>query len=241
MFCDRDTVRRAIEGKYVALIGSGPGILQNPKGFIDSHEVVIRVNNHRITGDVTGKRTDIHYSFYGTSIRKKAEDLKREGVKLCINKCPNAQFMESAWHVANGKMRGIDFRYIYEERKDWWFAPTYVPTVAEFMKYFDLLGGHVPTTGFAAILDVLSCKPANCFLSGFDFFQSKVHNVNERWRPNNPDDPIGHVPDGERQWFASNVERLPVTMDEALAQAVARAARPAKPSNRVQFRPRNAA
>lgn len=237
-FIDRDEMRQHIEGKFVALVGSGPSVLHNPAGFIDSHEVVIRVNNYKLTGPLTGKRTDIHYSFYGTSVRKRVDELKRDGVRLCICKCPNAQFMESEWHTKNGKMRGVDFRYIYEERRNWWFCDTYVPTVAEFVQSFDLLGGHVPTTGFAALLDVLSCNPANVYMTGYDFFQSRIHNVHERWRPNNPDDPIGHVPDGEREWFATHVENLPVTMDEALNKALSRKLRS---SSRVQFHPRRAA
>lgn len=236
VFCDRERVREMIEGKFVALIGSGPGLLLNPPGFIDSHEIVIRVNNYALTGPVTGKRCDIHYSFYGTSIRKRVDELKRDGVKLCIAKCPNAKFMESDWHARNGKTRGVDFRYIYEERKDWWFCPTYVPTVDEFLEHFRLLNNHVPTTGFSALLDVLSFKPANCFLSGYDFFQSHIHNLSERWKPANPDDPIGHVPDAERAWFAANYPNLPVTMDETMAAALSRQVRP-QPGRKV-FRPR---
>lgn len=225
-FCDKETVRRAIEGKFVALVGSGPGLLKNLPGFIDSHECIIRVNNYVLTGPVTGKRTDVHYSFYGRSIRKKVSELQRDGVKLCICKCPDAQFMESEWHRKKGKMAGVDYHYIYEQRKDWWFCPTYVPTVDEFVAHFNLLGGHVPTTGFSALLDILSHKPANIYLTGFDFFQSRIHNLCERWNPVNPDDPIGHVPDAERAWFAANVENLPVTMDEVMMAAVKGEVRP---------------
>jgi hypothetical protein len=231
-FCDRDAVRRTIEGKFIALVGSGPGILMNPPGFVDSHEVIVRVNNYALTGPITGKRTDIHYSFYGTSIRKRVDELKRDGVKLCIAKCPNAKFIDSPWHERRGKTRGVDFRYIYEERKDWWFCDTYVPTVEEFMEHFHLLGDHVPTTGFAALLTVLQNKPANVFVTGFDFFQSGIHNVSERWKPANPDDPIGHVPDAERAWFAENFPKLPITMDETLAAAISRRVRP-QPQRRV--------
>lgn len=237
--CSREVLREAIEGKFIALVGSGPGVLMNPPGFIDSHEVVIRVNNYALTGPVTGKRCDIHFSFYGTSIRKRVDELKRDGVKLCIAKCPNAKFMDSPWHEKNAKPRGVDFRYIYEERKNWWFTPVYVPTVEEFMAHFRLLGNHVPTTGFDALLRILEFKPANVFLSGYDFFQSKIHNVNERWKQNNPDDPIGHVPDAERAWFAQNYPNLPVTMDETCRAALQNSVRPQ--SSRVPFRPRRAA
>lgn len=203
-------------------------------GFVDSHECVIRVNNYVMTGPVTGKRTDIYYSFFGSSIRKRVHELQRDGVKLCICKCPDAKFMDSEWHEKNNKPRGTDFRYIYEQRKDFWFCPTYVPTIDEFVAHFNLLGGHVPTTGFAALLDVLSYKPRNIFMTGFDFFQSRIHNLCERWSLGNPDDPIGHSPEAERAWFAANIADLPVTMDETLMVAVKGNVKPA----RIPFRRR---
>lgn len=238
-FCNRERVHRAINDKFVCLVGSGPGLLLNTPGFVDSHDVVIRVNNYALTGAITGKRTDIHYSFYGSSIRKKAAELQRDGVILCIAKCPDAQFMESEWHAKHGKMRGVDFRYIYEARKDFWFCDTYVPTVDEFMRSFDLLGGHVPTTGFSAVLDILSYGPANVYMTGFDFFQSRIHNLHEKWSPQNPDDPIGHVPDAEREWFAQNVSNLPVTMDEMLQAALRKGVKPQRMRSR-RFSPRAA-
>lgn len=98
-----------------------------------------------------------------------------------------------------------------------------MPTVQEFLAHFNLLGGHVPTTGFSAILEVLSLEPRHVFLTGFDFFTTGVHNVNERWRKANPSDPIGHSPAAERGWFMDNFDKHPITMDRALSQ-LARAA-----------------
>jgi hypothetical protein len=217
--CSKETVRQAIEGKRVALVGSGPGVMDNEPGFIDSHEVVIRISNYKLFPQ-TGYRTDIFYSFFGNSIRKTAEELKRDGVKLCMCKCPNAKFMESKWHERNGKLNGVDFRFIYERRKDWWFCDTYVPTTEEFMAHFELLGRHVPTTGFSALLDVLSYNPASIYMTGYDFFTSKVHNVDERWGQINHTDPIGHVPDAEKRWFMKNIKTLPITMDPRLKALV---------------------
>lgn len=222
-FCSKEHVRDMLQDKIIVIVGSGPGSLSNPTGFVDSHEVVVRVNNYKLMGG-TGKRTDVFYSFYGTSIKKSAIGLRQDGVKLCMAKCPDAQFMESDWHRDNNVMNGVDFRPIYEKRKDWWFCDTYVPTTEEFMHNFDLLGGHVPTTGFAALLDVLSYNPAHVYLTGFDFFATKIHNVNERWKSARRDDPICHVPHAERQWIADNVESLPVSMDSRMAAAVRKVA-----------------
>lgn len=204
-----------IRGKRVAVVGSAPSVLDNREGFVDSHEVVVRVNNYK-PGRQQGVRCDVFYSFHGGSIRKSAADLKADGVYLCMCKCPNAKPIESPWHERQGKQGGVDFRYIYEMRKNWWFCDTYVPTVARFLETFHLLKQHVPSTGFAAILDVLACEPLSVYLTGFDFFASRIHNVDEHWRPGDPADPIGHRPQLEAEWLAANCGRHPLTFDPRL-------------------------
>jgi hypothetical protein len=200
-------VAQRLRGKSVAVVGSGPGSLDNAAGFVDSHDLVVRVNNYK-TGPAQGFRCDIHYSFYGTSIRKSAQELQRDGVTLCMCKLPDSQPIESEWHRRHGKLVGIDYRYIYRNRAGWWFCETFVPGDARFLAKFDLLGQHQPTTGFAAILDVLACEPRSCFLTGFDFFTSKVHNVDEPWREKNTDDPICHRPDLELMWLREHRARF---------------------------------
>lgn len=225
-FLDRQQVRSRFDGKRVAIVGSGPGCLDNALGFVDGHDVVVRVNNYKLTR-ATGRRTDVYYSFFGRSIRKAAEELKRDGVTLCMSKIPNAHAIESEWHRRNGQMIGVDYRPHYERRKDWWFCDTYIPTVSEFMVGFELLGRHIPTTGFAAIIDVLSFRPAAVYLTGFDFFRSGVHNVDEKWRKGRPDDPICHVPERELAWVAQNTRKYPMTFDRRLTLALATAKRAA--------------
>jgi hypothetical protein len=218
-FCDKTFVESVFRDKMVVIVGSGPGSLSNPPGFIDSHEVIVRVNNYKLMGN-TGRRTDVFYSYFGLAVKKRISELKRDGVKLCMAKCPNAKIMKSEWHESTGQHYGVDFREIYERRKEWWFCKTYVPTMDEFMAHFHLLDGHVPTTGFSAILDVLSYNPAHVYLTGFDFFTTKIHNLNERWRSGNPDDPIGHVPDAERMWLKENIDSLPISMDARMKSLV---------------------
>jgi hypothetical protein len=219
-FLNRSEVRPWFEGRRVAIVGSGPGCDENSEGWVDSHEVVVRVNNFKTTAR-TGKRTDVFYSFFGTSIRKTSEELIRGGVKLCMSKVPNAHAIESEWHRRHGKMIGVDYRPHYERRKDWWFCDTYVPTVEEFLQPFNALERHQPTSGFAAIWDVLSFDPASVFLTGFDFFRSGIHNVNEPWMVKNTDDPIRHEPELERRWVAAAVNRYSIRCDKRLADAIA--------------------
>lgn len=221
-FLTRHEVRERFEGRSVAVVGSGPGVLQSAPGFVDGHDIVVRVNNYKLLNAATGHRVDVFYSFFGSSIRKESPELKRDGVTLCMCKCPNAQPIESEWHRKHKKMGGIDFTKIYRRRNDWWFCPTYIPEVEDFMATFRMLGGRVPTTGFAAILDVISFNPSAVYLTGFDFFTSGKHNVNEPWRvkKENNDDPIGHVPKGELEWLAANLHRYPITTDPLLTKTL---------------------
>jgi hypothetical protein len=215
-FCTNTEIEEFVKDKSVIVVGSGPTIKTNEKDYIDSHDIVVRVNNYKILDSRTGFRTDIHYSFYGQSIKKDKQDLIQDGVKFCICKCPNAKFMDSQWHNVRGKIRGTDFRYIYALRKHWWFCSTYVPSLEEFMETFNLLGGRIPTTGFSAILKMLSYKPSSLALTGFDFFESKIHNVDEAWRQVNQDDPIGHSPRHEKKWLLNNYKKYNIILEPHL-------------------------
>jgi hypothetical protein len=212
-FISYETVAQRFEGKTVAIVGSAPGVMDNQPGFIDSHDIVVRVNNYKLDPykKITGGRTDVYYSFYGNSIRKSASELKSDGVKLCMCKCPDSRFTESPWHIQHRKEMGIDFHWIYEKRKDWWFCDTYIPTTEHFVKNFKLLDNHVPSTGFSAILDIDGFDTKSVYLTGFDFFISRMHNVDEAWHNKAGDgDPIGHEPRKELGWLRENAERFQV-------------------------------
>lgn len=215
-FLYRSEVRPYFDGKRVAIVGSGPGVLDNESGHIDGHDVVVRVNNYKLLNS-TGRRTDVFYSFFGSSIKKKSEELRRDGTRLCMCKCPNAHAIESEWHRRHNKMIGVDYRPHYDRRRDWWFCDTYIPTVEEFLTPFELLGRHVPTTGFAAIFEILSHNPREVYLTGFDFFRSKIHNVDEAWRAGIPDDPFCHMPEREMAWLAEAAARYPISFDKTLS------------------------
>lgn len=185
----------------------------------------MRVSNYKLLGPHTGSRTDVFYSFFGSSIRKSREELQRDGVTLCMSKVPDCRFMESEWHTRNRKECGIDYRYIYRNRAAWWFCDTYVPTREVFLEKFNLLDQHQPTTGFAALLDLLSFD-CTVYLTGFDFFASNLHNVNEPWEGlnKNPDDPFRHQPLREKQWVAQYVAARTdkLILDEPLRELLGR-------------------
>lgn len=215
-FVSRSEIVPRFKAKRVAIVGSGPGCIANPPGFIDAHDVVVRINNYKLSVP-TGFRADVFYSFFGTSIRKSADELKHDGVTLCMCKCPNAHAIQSDWHRRKGQMIGVDYRPHYNRRKGWWFCDTYIPEIEDFLRWFNLLGRHIPTTGFAAILDVLSFGPSSVHLTGFDFFHSGMHNVDEKWCRRNPDDPIQHVPDRELAWLRANAKSHVLSFDKDLA------------------------
>jgi hypothetical protein len=218
-FCDAGVVLDFFKGKSVAIVGGSPNALDNKVGFIDSHDIVVRVNNYKLFPQ-TGHRTDVFYSYFGGAIKKTVKELMLDGVKLCMAKCPNTQFIKSEWHFRNNKMNGVDFRYIYRMRDGWWFCDTYVAKVDEFLAVFNMLDKHIPTTGFNAIYDVLKYKPKSVYITGFDFFESGFHNVNERWAKMNPKDPIGHRPDLEKAWLKNNINKYPIILDKHLQKVL---------------------
>ena len=218
-FMQFSEVADQIRGWSVAIVGGAPSALDNAPGFVDSHDLVVRINNYKI-GQAQGLRCDIFFSFFGNSIRKTPAELRANGVTLCMAKCPDAKPIESPWHEKHGKQAGIDFTYIYRARRDWWWTDTFIPDVPHFLRTFELLDGHIPTTGFAAILDVLACEPERVYLTGFDGFSSGLHNVNEKWKPGDPSDPIGHRPEMELAWIAANLENYPLSVDGKLTTLI---------------------
>jgi hypothetical protein len=195
---DYKFLKKSFKNKRVVIMGSAPNVLENKGKYINKFDYVIRINNYKIKGfeDKVGDRCDVFYSFFGSSIKKMKEELIEDGVKFCMCKCPDAFCFEHnvAWDKKN---RGSDFRWVYENRRDFWFCPVYIPTKKYFIKVFHSLGDHIPTTGFACILELIECQPQELYITGFDGFSSKIHNVNEPWREKHLDDPIRHIPGKE--------------------------------------------
>jgi len=207
-----DNLIQSFKDKVVVIIGSAPSALDNNSESIESHDEIIRVNNFKTTGtdlkgryydfrNKVGHRTDWHYSFYGGSIRTKVEEL--EGIKGHICKCPNEEIVHMTdWHKERHFEKACGWAWIYRKRNDYWVAPVYIPIKSHYLRLFNILGGHVPSTGFACIWEMLNLPVKRLYITGFDFFRSGVHNINEHWSTGkNPDDPIKHLPEKEFEFF----------------------------------------
>lgn len=224
---DLKYIQDFFRGKSVALIGSAPSCLENIGTKIDGHDIVVRVNNYKVRGIAArvGQRCDVFYSFFGSSIRKTRQELKADGVRLLMCKCPDAECHITEWHRAKGKENGGDFRWIYRMRSGFWFCETYVPTRERYMTFFERLGKHVPTTGFAAFLEIAETECRSLYVTGFDFFSSGRHNVNEPWREKNTDDPVRHLPAEEAKIMREMVAKdKRITVDKALQNIFGKAA-----------------
>ena len=64
-FVGIEEVKKRFYGKTVAIVGSAPSCIENNAGFIDGHDLVVRINNYKIDGyeNRVGNRTDVFYSF----------------------------------------------------------------------------------------------------------------------------------------------------------------------------------
>ncbi len=174
-------IETLIKGKRVVVLGSAPSVLNNDGKNIDSYDIVVRVNNFKIDGfeDKVGRKLDIYYSFFGRSIKKENDELKRHGLKFIMCKYPNEEFLS---HTGGIPKAGISdgCKWVYELRKDWWQFPLWIPKMKYFKQNFEKIF-RIPTTGVSAILDVLRFEPKELYVTGFDFMTSGYHNTDEKW------------------------------------------------------------
>ena len=225
-----DYVRDFFKGKTVCVIGGGPSGFNNKGDFIDSHDIVVRISNYASDEGRLGKRCDVHYSFYGSSIGKTREQLEKDGVRLHMCKCPDSRPIPEEyqwWHKKNRKMEGIDYTYIYRLREGFWFAPVYIPSDDRFLQIFKSIDNHQPTTGYACLYEVLSFDTRSVYITGFDFFSSDMHFDSSgrlvKWgrHDRNKEDPIRHEPDIEARELSKMIcGRRDVSYDDAFLSVI---------------------
>lgn len=175
-----------IQNKTVLIVGGGPLAIQNKEWF-NSFDIIVRLNNYKKLSDT---RTDIFFSYFGRNIKKTKEELIKDGVKYCINKCPNLD-MTLSLSIYNVTM--TDYRWIYDFRKNWWFCPLVSLTEKELINQIIKLNGNMPTVGLSAVMYFSNLNIKSLDIIGFDCFESGVHNLNEKW-----DNSGNHRPDLEK-------------------------------------------
>jgi hypothetical protein len=177
---DGEYINSFFKDQTVLVLGSAPNVLATNLKIMNNIKYIVRVNNYKLFNAC--RRTDVYASFMGKSIRKSYIDLRTDGCKLMMFKCPNENIIvKNSEGVINTKLSN-DFRWIYEFRDKWIKEakiPYYIQTVDNFNNNNKLLG-QVATTGVGVILDILRCSPRYLYFSGFDFGMSKMHNINKK-------------------------------------------------------------
>ena len=163
-----------ILGKKILIVGGAPSASKKSRDWYDSFDIIVRCNNYK---KVNSDRTDIFFSYFGRNIKKTEEELRADGVKFLVNKCPNS---DMTGKFESFEIQDKDYRWIYDLRKDWWFKPLVSLTESELISQIEMLGGFMPTVGLSAVLFFTKySKPVN--IIGFDCFESGKHNLDEAW------------------------------------------------------------
>lgn len=164
-----------IRNKSVLIVGNAPDAIKKDKDWYNSFDIIVRMNNYKKAND---SKTNIFFSYFGKNVRKTSKELLRDGVRFCINKCPNLDMS----NILKGKPIDVkDYRWIYDFRKNWWFCPVVALSEQELLRQIDILDGNMPTTGLAAVLYFLTLPIKSLDIIGFDCFESNIHNLDEMW------------------------------------------------------------
>lgn len=179
----------SLSNKSIAIVGNSGYLLQNKYGkLIDSHDLVLRMNNFITTGyeESVGKKFDIYIcNFF--------RDINFENIahtpNIIISSVPNNFFKNE-----NGHLTSFHSKEITNGAKKLAQKKIFSPRTSSYKKYADNLGSK-PSTGLMAIIlakEILSPIAKNIFITGFSFFQGKNH-----YFSNQPADTRTHSPEGE--------------------------------------------
>ncbi len=212
----KEEVRDIFKGKRVVILGSAPSVLENKRSEIDSYDVIVRMNNYDLSkyADRIGSRTDVYFFFGGTSVRKTWESLRDDGAKYLYSRLPYCDFRN---HNAGKIQLGISGNWMSFFQKEWFWTrlPTYIVSRDDFIRNFKILN-RILTTGMSAVVDIARYAPKELYVTGFDFFDSGIHEIDVPWKQGCG----GHDVGRERylmRWIA--LENPNIRMDVRLRQA----------------------
>lgn len=205
-----------IRGKNVVILGSSPSVLNNNASHIHSFDTICRVNGtdadtYRYQKQI-GTRTDIHYSFYGSSIARSADALKKEGCKMLVSKIPYCNFTEH-YTYGDEERRGVLNFNKYFDNFRFSGIRLYLPHTWDLIEECKIVN-RMLTSGVSGIRKILSYHPKQLYITGFDFFESKTHNVSQPWKNGNG----GHKTESEREYVKKlyNENKNVIIIDDTL-------------------------
>jgi len=164
MIADYKELEDRIRGMTVLIVGGAPSASNLTAKQYNEYDVIIRINNFKYANEC--KRTDYWFSYFGNNIKRVEERIQEENIKNIICKYPINE----------------EFGWTHELRKTIWTQDlnVFIPTEKESFQTNNLYKIS-PTAGLACIIAVLRGKPSLLRIIGFDFFETKVHNLDEKW------------------------------------------------------------
>ena len=181
MLLQESLVEKYFAGRSVIILGSAPSVVNLSAKELNRFNVIVRANNYEFFNEC--RRVDVYYSFFGRSIKGVDERIRRDNPKFLFFKYPFDFAFNK--HTGGREIAGKsgDFRYVQQTRRALLQNTRhFAQTPANFISSFCTIGS-IPTTGVCAILDIIRYQPKELAIAGFDFFKSKIHNINEPWQP----------------------------------------------------------
>ena len=165
-------VKKYVSGKSVIVLGSAPCVANVTADQLREFNIIVRLNNYKHFCKC--HKTDIYYSFFGSSIIKSEQQLKKDGCKFIIHKYPYIDFTKHHKHQDGIALDCRDSKY----ERDWNIPQYRVPKTNFITNY--MMADRMMTTGVSAIVEMIRLG-GNVTIAGFDFFESGIHNLDEKW------------------------------------------------------------
>lgn len=163
-----------VNSKSVIVLGSAPCVKNVDERTLNEFDIIVRLNNYKHFNDC--RSTDIYYSFFGTSIKKTEAELLADECKYIIHKYPALDFTRHSKQSDGIAVDCLNNNY-YRKCK----IPTYNTLGSDFIFNY-LMTDRIMTTGLSAIMEMIRLG-GNVTIAGFDFFESGIHNLDEKWKP----------------------------------------------------------
>lgn len=210
-----------LRGATIALVGNAGYLAETQQGeFIDSHDIVIRMNNFRTSGfePCVGRRTDVFLTNFWEDIDFVSPDAA--GARFVASSMPN--------NFRTVRRRGVALRHgpmITAGMRKMGRREVFVPPLEWFLQRISQIGRYPTTGGVGVMLAVehLLASARSLYITGFSFFEGRNHYFSQREK-----DTANHNVDREKQLLGELLLPLTaskrVTLDESMQSSLPRAA-----------------